>query len=176
MRVALYENLHSGGSKREAFEFARALTAHGHVVDLWTTTAGDATFLPMHQVTCQQFCYGWPQPRPLPRHLPGLRGYLGAAEFVDRLRRIVQVARHMAADIDRAGYDFVFAHHCQPVQGPYLLRFLRTPSIYYCNEPLRPAYDPPLDRPYDRPEGVVARPAGGWAGPTPTAQPPIRKR
>jgi glycosyltransferase involved in cell wall biosynthesis len=176
MRVALYENLHSGGSKREAFELARALTAHGHVVDLWTTTEGDATFLPMDQVTCRQFCYGWPQPRPLPQRLPGLRGYLGAAEFVDRLRRIVQVARHMAADIDRAGYDFVFAHHCQPVQGPYLLRFLRTPSIYYCSEPLRPAYDPPLDRPYDQPAGVVERWRRRWYAPIQRIDAVIGKR
>jgi glycosyltransferase involved in cell wall biosynthesis len=176
MHVALYENLHSGGSKREAFELARALTARGHVVDLWTTTAGDSTFLPMDQVTSRQFCYSWPQPRLLPRRLPGLRGYLGAAEFVDRLRRIVQVARHMAADIDRAGYDFVFAHHCQPVQGPYLLRFLRTPSIYYCNEPLRPAYDPPLDRPYDQPAGVVDRWQRRWYAPIQRVDAAIGKR
>jgi glycosyltransferase involved in cell wall biosynthesis len=176
MRVALYENLGSGGSKREAFELARALTAHGHAVDLWTTTAADATFLPMDRVTDRQVCYPWPQPRPLPRRLPGLRGYLTAAERADRLRRIAQVARHMAAAIDRAAYDFVFVHHCQPVQGPYLLRFLRTPSVYYCAEPMRAFYDPPIDRPYHGPARAVDRWQRRWYAPAQSAVAVLHKR
>src|SRR5579862_2999812 len=66
MRVALYDNLGSGGSKREAYELSRALTEHGHEVDLWTTSAADRTFLPMERVTRQRFEADWPRARPLP--------------------------------------------------------------------------------------------------------------
>ncbi len=177
MRVALYENLPSGGSKREAFEFARALGAHGHVVDLWTTNAADETFLPLQEVTRQQFRYDWPGTRSTPRRLPGLRGYVIAVAEKDRLRRIARTARVMAARIDLAGYDFVFAHHCQPIQGPYLLRFLRTPSFYYCAEPMRQYYDPPIDRPYDH-EYVppVSRLQRRWYAPAQQSMTELRKQ
>jgi len=175
MRIALYDNLGSGGSKREAFELTRALTAHGHDVDLWTTTAADATFLPMDRVTRRQFCYTWPEQRHLPRRLPGLRGYAMAAEFADRLRRIDAVAQQMAVDIDRKRYDFVFAHHCQPLQGPYLLRYLRTPSVYYCAEPMRAFYDPPVERSYKQPTSDIDRWQRRWYAPAKQATDSLSK-
>lgn len=148
MRIALYENLPSGGGKRAAFEFARALTAHGHMVDLWTTTAADTMFIQMEQVTQRQFRYQWPEPRPFPRALPGINGYLATAFEFERLRRVSDLGKHMAKEIDAGKYDFVFAHQCYPhlLHAPYILRFLRTPSVYYCQEPMRAFYDPPLHR------------------------------
>lgn len=148
MRIALYENLPSGGAKRAAFEYARALTENGHEVDLWTTTAADTSFVSMSQVTERQYFYPcprlWLSVRPLPVAYP----YLLIAEQVRRMRRFVQVSRQMAEDIDKLDYDFAFVHQCQVVQAPYLLRFLHTPSILYCQEPIRHFYDPPIYRPY----------------------------
>ncbi len=175
LHIALYDNLGSGGSKREAFELTRSLTAHGHEVDLWTTTAADAMFLPMDRVTRRQFCYTWPEQRHPSRRLPGLRGYVTAAEFANRLRRIEVVARQMAVDIDHARYDFVFAHHCQPLQGPYLLRYLRTPSVYYCAEPMRAFYDPPVDRSYKQPTSDIDRWQRRWYAPAQQATESLSK-
>lgn len=143
MRIAMYESLPSGGAKRAAFELTRALTAHGHVVDHWSTTAANTTFLPLETVTERQARYPYPQPRRIPSPIPGLHGYVSTATESEHLRRIARVSRRMAADIDRAGYDFVFAHHCLMSHGPYVLAFLRTPSVYYCQEPNRMFYDPP---------------------------------
>jgi glycosyltransferase involved in cell wall biosynthesis len=165
MRVALFDNTLSGGSKREAYELGRALSAHGHVVDLWTTTAADTTFLPMERISRRRVCYRWPAPHPAPVSLPGLRGYLAALEWSTRLRHVRRVSQRMAAHIDRSGYDFVFAHHCQPVQGPYLLRFLRTPSVYYCAEPMRAFYEPPIERPYAQPVTLLDRWQRRWYAP-----------
>lgn len=165
MRIALYDNLGSGGSKREAFELSRALSLGGHVVDLWTTSAADVEFLPMTDVTRHRYRYDWPQVRPLPPRLPGLRKYLAAAALIEQLRAVARTAKLIAADIDQQGYDFVFVHHCQPVQGPYLLRFLRTPSVYYCNEPMRIFYDPPVPRPYYGSSSRVERWQRRWYRP-----------
>ncbi len=151
MRIALYENLPSGGAKRATVEYARVLSSHGHIVDWWTTDAADSTFLSATEVANRRVCYPWPQRRTPARSIPFLHGYRLAAEDVGRLQRIEETARHMAAEIDQQGYDVVFAHTCQPVQGPYLLRFLRTPSVYYCQEPTRIFYDPPIYRPYHHP-------------------------
>jgi glycosyltransferase involved in cell wall biosynthesis len=53
---------------------------------------------------------------------------------------------------------------------------LRTPSIYYCSEPLRPVYDPPLDRPYDQSAGVVDRWRRRWYAPIQWVDAAIGKR
>lgn len=148
MRIALYENLPSGGAKRAAFEYARTLTEHGHEVDLWSTTAADADFLPMRRVTSRQFLYPCPRSLVRERPVPIAYPYMLIAEEANRLNRFAQISRRMASDIDRAGYDFVFVHQCQVVQAPYLLRFLRTPSIFYCQEPMRHFYDPHIIRSY----------------------------
>ncbi len=180
MRIALYENLIAGGgAKRAAFELTRALTAHGHVVDHWTTTAADTMFLPLERVTDRHFRFPWPEHRPLPRRLPGLRGYLEAAGDIEWLERVKRLARAMAAQIDGEGYDFVFAHHCNPhaAQAPYLLRYLRTPSVYYCQEPMRTFYDPSIERPYNhRRETRLDRYQRRWYTPAARAVPAWRKR
>ena len=35
----------------------------------------------------------------------------------------------------------VFVNHCQFIQSPFILRFLKTPSVYYCQEPRRVSYE-----------------------------------
>jgi len=98
-----------------------ALRARDHTVDLWTTSAADQTFLPMAEVTDHQYQYDWPEPRSVPTRLPGVRKYLMAAALIEQVGAAARVAQVMASDMDRMRYDFVFAHHCQPVQGPHLL-------------------------------------------------------
>lgn len=176
MRIALYDNLTSGGSKREAFEFAKAFQANGHTVDLWTTTAADASFLPMHDVTTQHHIATWPTPFTPPRRLPGLRRHVSAAADIRHMREVAVISKRMAHDIDRLSYDFVFLHHCHPVQGPYLARYLRTRSLYYCAEPLRAAYEPGIPRPYQQPAGIVDRLQQCWYQPSATLVAAARKR
>ena len=48
------------------------------------------------------------------------------------------------------GYDAAFVHHCRFRQSPGLLRFLKTPAIYFLAEPPRSIYDPPLLRSVQR--------------------------
>jgi len=58
------------------------------------------------------------------------------------LRRLDRLARHIGKVIDDGMYDLVLAHPCMWTQAPLVLRYLRTPSIYYCHEPPRNLYDP----------------------------------
>ena len=53
----------------------------------------------------------------------------------------------MGNDIDSCSYDFVFLHHNKDyVQSPFLLRYLKTKTVYYCAEPQRVFYDEGLFR------------------------------
>lgn len=156
MRIALYDNLRFSGGKRQEFEMARGFTRAGHTVDLFTTTEADSAFLRWEDVTREQHTYDWPRPRPLPSRLPGFRGYITAADTLLRVGQVAALDRTIASDIDAAGYDLVLVHHCPMVQAPTLLRYSRTPTVYYCNEPARTYFDPAIPRPYDHKDLVRA--------------------
>ncbi len=162
MKIALYHNLTSGGSKREAYEFTKQFARNGHTVDLYCPSTANEEFLSLASIVHQSFTFDLRLGDNFSGRLPLLRRYVDLAVLHLNLRRLRQVARRIAAQIDAGAYDFVFAHHDRIVQSPYLLRFLRTPSAYYCAEPMREFYEPPIVRPYQRPRGAVEQMQRRW--------------
>lgn len=145
MKIAIYHNLPSGGGKRALFEMTRRL-AERHQVDVYTLSTGEHNFCDL-----RPFCRAhvvWPfQPLPLARRPFGrLNQGIRSAD----LRRLEACQRRVALQIDGSGYDVAFVHHCQFGQSPGLLKYLHTPSVYYCQEPPRILYEPPVERPYNR--------------------------
>lgn len=146
MRIAIYHNLHSGGAKRVVAEQSRRLAARHHV-HLFSLSSADLAFADEAHtaasggaVTIQRF-----SPLPMARSPLGrinpLLGLLNVA-------RLDALARRTAALIDRQGFDVVLVHPCQVTQAPLLLRWLRTPALYYCHELPRRLYEPEVPRPY----------------------------
>ena len=51
----------------------------------------------------------------------------------------------MAKDIDEGNFDYSFIHQNKDyVQSPFLIKFLKTQSIFFCAEPMRIFYDKEL--------------------------------
>jgi len=48
----------------------------------------------------------------------------------------------LAKEIDKGKYDAVFVSHDYLTKSPYLLRYLKTPSVYLCQESWREFYEP----------------------------------
>jgi glycosyltransferase involved in cell wall biosynthesis len=165
MRIALYHNLTSGGSKREAYELATQFVRHGHTVHLYAPRTANEEFLPLTNIAQRAFRFDLHLSTPLGRRLPFLRRYVDLARLAQDLRRLQTSAQTIAARIDFGGYDFVFVHHDQIVQSPYLLRYLKTPSVYYCAEPMREFYEPSIPRPYDQLASTIARLQRLWYAP-----------
>lgn len=141
MRIAAYHNLHSGGALRTLSEQVRRLSA-GHDLALFTLTT--AALADVGGVPVRVFPF---------RPGPELRrpfGRLNRAVRTADLVRLVRVNRRVAHTIDAEGFDVVLVHPCRFAQAPPLLRYLRTPSVYYCHEPLRRLHEPPVPRPYLR--------------------------
>jgi glycosyltransferase involved in cell wall biosynthesis len=176
MRIALYHNLTSGGSKREAYEFARQLTKHDHVVHLYCPSTANEEFLPLAAHVAESFTFPLNLIPPFAGRLPLLRRYVDLAAFLVNVRRLQSVALCIARAIDERRYDWVFTHHDLIVQSPYLFRYLRTPSAYYCAEPMREFYEPPVARPYKAPSASTERLQKSWYAPARRAQQMIIKR
>jgi glycosyltransferase involved in cell wall biosynthesis len=142
LRLAVYHDLPSGGAKRMLVEQVRRLRARGHYIDAFLPATADEIFLPLapHVEKLTMFprmaapnreamLRGRPSPADLARW---------AAVFWDT--RVAD--RRVAGAIDRGGYDLVLVHGSQWTQAPWLLRYVRTPTLYMCQEPLRAAYEP----------------------------------
>jgi len=138
MRIAVYHSLPPGGARRLVSEIIRRSSAD-HAYDLYTldlaeTPNGAAgAELNGHLNAAHRAML----PRPAmgrltaatPLRIPGIVSRIHAAE------------REIAARIDAGGYELCWVHHTEYVQAPFLLRHLRTPSLYYVHEPRRQSFE-----------------------------------
>ncbi len=69
------------------------------------------------------------------------------------LPEVLRLERRIAADIDAGGFDYAVVHHQRFTQAPSLLGRLRTPTLYFVQEPRRAGFE------YDlRPRGLGTGP------------------
>lgn len=143
LRVAIYHNLHSGGAKRVLMEHARRL-ATKHRVSLFSLSSADHTFAndDRSQVPVSLLDY---------HRLPMARSPFGRINPIVGMLNVMRLdalSRQLATLIDGQSFDVVLVHPCQVTQAPLLLRWLRTPTLYYCHELPRKLYESPVARPY----------------------------
>lgn len=133
MKIALFHHLPDGGAKIALYEQVKRLKDR-HTIDLFTFIAepGEYDLRPF----CERiFLYPYEALRAekhgLPRICEDLRSF-------SALRRI---HREIAQTIDKGEYQVAYIHQSRLTQAPYLLGFLQTPNVYYCQEPLRMVYE-----------------------------------
>ncbi len=156
MKIALFHNLPAGGGKRALFEHARRLRERGHVLDAYVLTTADETYLSLAPLCRDVFVYDAPVVdrltlRSLLNHRwtqpfwkvagPARRAFAEEAievrQQIRELNVLETIHNRIAADMDARDYDLVYVHHCRFLLSPYLLRRLRTPSVYFCQDTLR---------------------------------------
>lgn len=147
-KIAIVHNLPSGGGKRALHEYTRRLKQHGYALDLYNLSLTDESFLSLlpyvNQIISNEIkAFHLIQTR----YLPFVIQYVNLPRRIRYLHRLELLYRSIARQIDRQDYDLVFVQHCQVLQSPYILRYLRTPSVYYCAEPPRRLYEPAIIRP-----------------------------
>jgi glycosyltransferase involved in cell wall biosynthesis len=127
------------------FEQAKRMASR-HQLDLYSLSSADNDFCDVRLYVRESRIYRF-EPLPLFRSPFGRLNQI--VRLID-LIRLQRVEKRIAAEIDRKGYDVVFVHPSRYTQSPLVLKFLATPSAYYCHEPLRKLYEAPLTRPYDK--------------------------
>lgn len=151
MKVAVFHNLPSGGAKRCVYEHTRRLVQRGYTVDAFTTSISDESFCPLSPVCRKVEIFDAPRTSSkLPVQLPNL--LRKAVDFVSLYARVQRelddweaLYTRIASAIDAGGYQLVYVHNCRLLQSPYLLRALRTRSVYFCQDSLRALHEWPLE-------------------------------
>ncbi len=140
MKIAVFHNLPSGGAKRALYEFLKELKKRGHTIDAFLPQTANEQFLPLDDAVNKKQIY------PVKTFLPciNLKGFRTLYFLEQSLIAQAKCQRLIAKDINNGGYDLVFANHSVPTQSPFLLRYLKIPSVYYIQEPIRWAYEHPV--------------------------------
>lgn len=128
MKIAVAHNLPPGGQKRALFEQVKLLSQK-HTLDLYTLSSTNESFLPLAPYVRKHETVPYTQPKHFPQSVFSL------------YTELPQAYKHMAAKIDSKKYDVVLVNPCYLTQAPYILRYLATPSLYYCCEPKREFYE-----------------------------------
>lgn len=137
MNIALYNNLPSGGAKRSLYEEVRRLRRR-HSIHSFAPSTANQDFCDFSEYVATNTVVPYRLSRRVGRPL----GRLNNAILLLDLIRLSMLERNLARKIDADGYDVVLVHPSQWTQAPALLRWLKTPSVYYCHESLRHLYEP----------------------------------
>jgi glycosyltransferase involved in cell wall biosynthesis len=133
MKIAIFYHLNFGGAKRVVMDHAKGLKDKGHEVDLYTVNHEKDAFDP--SVFCgKTYNYTFV----IDSKIPFLKRFINDYKNFFILKNL---QKKIAREIDSRKYDIVLVHPDKLTQAPFLLRFLKTPSAYYCQEPLRIVYE-----------------------------------
>lgn len=135
MKIAFFHNLPIGGAKRVAYEEIKYLSKN-NVIDLYEFSSTDERFMDMRKFAAKTFSYNFNLSGNLPIFLKKIQ--IDVKNFLI----LSNIHKKIAKKIDENGYDVVLCHHDRFTQSPFLLKFLKTPSVYYCEELLRIVYEP----------------------------------
>ena len=159
LRIAVWYNLPSGGAKRALHYHLAGLKARGHHLEAWRPDVSQLDFMPISEVVDKEHVV--PQSWKAIRPGPLVTKVVQVAKEPDRmLQAWDEQGRACAAEIDRGGFDLLFANTCMFFHAPYIGRYLRIPKVLYLQEPNRPLYEPlprlpwlPFD-PTENPSGL----------------------
>lgn len=135
MKIAVWHNLPSGGGKRALYDHVRGLVARGHTVEAWCPPTADREYLPLSSLIPEHVVeLAWPAYRLIDK--------LGITLVTERRLAAMDVhCQTCAEEIDRGGFDILFANACRFFRTTSIGRFSRIPSILYLGEPYRWLYE-----------------------------------
>ncbi len=142
LRIALFHNSPGYGNKRAIYYLAKGLVEKGHQVDVFIPQTANEDYLPLRDLGLNVRAYG---PIRRPKSI-NLRPFVleGVAEIGQEWfyqRKMNSINRKIAKDINSDGYDVVYVDRCRATSSPFILQYLKVPSVYYCHEPWRNGYE-----------------------------------
>ena len=137
MKIALFHNLPSGGAKRHTLEQIRELVRRGHRITEFAPSTADLDYCSLAPFVQEQRIFEFSPPEVLKRRIPFITPYVHAFQGRQVLNQTDRLNRRIAQEIDAGGFDLVFVKDCHIAMNPYILRYLKTVSVFQCHHGLR---------------------------------------
>jgi glycosyltransferase involved in cell wall biosynthesis len=127
MRIAVYHNQPPGGARRALNGFCSVL-GRQHRLDVFTLATAD------HSMLADSGYGGTVTTLPFEPERPLRRGFvINDIRQWRTLDRLDEVNREAAGLIDAGDYDVALVDACRFTFAPQILKYLHTPSVYYCH-------------------------------------------
>jgi len=119
LTIAFFHNLPSGGALRALYGKIRVLKEKNHKVALYAFSTSDMDFFPLRKIADENFIE--------PLRFRGIKRY----------RNYFRATRLVAQRINHSDAGIVIVEKCRFFGTPPILRYLKKPTIFYTQEPLR---------------------------------------
>jgi len=136
MKIAFFHNLPEGGAKRVIFEQIKYLSKK-HKINVFEISQTDNKFNDLKKIAhVNTFNFN------IDNNFPGFLNRLDSD--YRNFYSLKSLHKQIAEEINRGKFDLAIVHPDRYTQAPFLLRYLKTSSIYFCEEVLRIAYEKEL--------------------------------
>lgn len=135
MRIAVWHNLPSGGGKRALYNHIKALKEKGHYLESWTTDFASQDYLPLSELIQEHI-------KPITSNLDEINNIKSSLNrFKLTIRLLKNHSRNCSEEIERKGFEIVFANSCGLTYIPFIGLYSKIPSVVYLGEPNRRLYE-----------------------------------
>ncbi|WP_200956739.1 hypothetical protein [Thermococcus barophilus] len=133
MKIAVFHNLPSGGAKRALYGFVRYLVSTGNSVDVFIPSTANEEFLPLKDIANNVYVF------PVKNTILGM--IYSTFQYVPPVRislvDLEKTEKKIAHIINRRDYDVVLSEQDQFTMSPFFLKYIKKPTVYYCQQPSR---------------------------------------
>lgn len=135
MKIAVFHNLPSGGAKRALYGTLDYLKKSGHTIDAHLPSTANEEFLPLKDLIDNVYIYELKQS--ITGSLYSSIKYIPPFIKNVSLKDLENVEMHIAGIINEEDYDVVLCEQDQYTLSPFLLKYIKKPTAYYCQQPTR---------------------------------------
>ena len=136
LKIAVFHNLPSGGAKRALYDHVKYLASSGHEVDVFIPETANETFLPLKGIVNNIKIF--------PVKTGFLRSWIYSklnpkTPSINRIsmKDLELAEKDIANAINNGSYDVVLSEQDRFTMSPFFLKYIKIPSVYYCQQPLR---------------------------------------
>jgi hypothetical protein len=130
MKIAVFHNLLSGGAKRALYNNVDYLTGN-HQIDVYIPSTAEENYLPLKYVADNLYSF---------KVNNSAFGYLYSIikHFPSKisLYDLEKAHKNIAETINRQDYDVILCEQDKYTMAPFLLKYIKKPHVYYCQQPL----------------------------------------
>lgn len=135
MKIAVFHNLPSGGAKRALYNFVIYLKSQGNTIDVFVPSTANENFLPLSNLVnnitifpVQETILG--KLISSIKYIPPLLKYISFKDLENTEKQIAEA-------VNSGDYDIVLSEQDQCTMAPFFLKYIKKPTVYYCQQPLR---------------------------------------
>ncbi|MDO5852376.1 MAG: glycosyltransferase family 4 protein [Methanobacteriaceae archaeon] len=136
LKIAVFHNLPSGGAKRALHGHLKFLKENNHIVDVFIPETANEKFIPLKDVSNKIIEFSV-KPSFIRTKIYSIFDYVPAIFKEVSIDNVIQTEKIIAETINDADYDIVFVEQDQYTMSPAVLKYLKKPAVYYCQQPPR---------------------------------------